>query len=82
MGETSRSSYQRGVEHERDIAGGVLSHPMVLHFWEEHQGRHQEYIMRTISKHQSPLEWQVVESVNINVGMRKQEECLNLRVGA
>ena len=33
-GESSRSAYQRGREHGRDISQGKLAHPMVLHFWE------------------------------------------------
>ena len=30
--ESSRSSYQRGKEHDKDIREGVLDHPMVQHF--------------------------------------------------
>ena len=37
-GETSRSPYQRGQEHSRDIAQGVATHPLVAHFVEEHNG--------------------------------------------
>ena len=35
--------------------------------------------MRTVSKHQSPMERQVVESVNINLASSKPAECLNLK---
>ena len=35
-GESSRSAFQRGGEHEAEIQMGKISHPMVQHFWEEH----------------------------------------------
>ena len=45
-GETSRSGYQRGVEHTREIEEGIASHPLVVHYWEEHAGRKQDFICR------------------------------------
>ena len=55
-GETSRSAYQRGVEHLKEIDEGVSTHPMVIHYWEEHQGRKQETMMRIVSTHLTPLD--------------------------
>ena len=60
-GETSRSAYQRGAEHQKEVKEGILSHPLVLHFWEEHQGRRQPLMMRVISAHLTPLDRQVTE---------------------
>ena len=50
IGESSRSPYQCGVEHTREIREGVLDHPMVQHFWEEHKGVEQKVLMRMSSK--------------------------------
>ena len=49
IGESSRSAYQRGKEHLKDVREGVLDHPMVQHFWEEHGGKQQEVMMRVLS---------------------------------
>ena len=76
-GETSRSGFQRGVEHLKEIEEGVSTHPMVIHYWEEHQGRKQETMMRILSTHLTPLERQTNESINILEGEKKPGECLN-----
>ena len=55
-----------------------MTHPLVLHFWEEHRGRRQEVIMRVISTHMTPMERQIREAVNITESMKKGSECLNL----
>ena len=73
QGESSHSAYQRGIEHGKGISSGVLTHPLVLHFWEEHSGVEQPVRMRITSKHQSPLERQVRESVNIDFSSRKEK---------
>ena len=78
-GETSRSPYQRGKEHLREVEEGVISHPLVLHFWEEHRGRRQPIMMRVTSSHLKPLERQVTESVNILAGNKNLKESLNLK---
>ena len=52
---------------------------MVIHFMEEHEGRPQEIHFRVTSKHQTPLDRQVQESVNIEEGARSPRECLNLK---
>ena len=42
IGESSRSPYQRGKEHLKEVREGVLDHPMVQHFWEEKEGEKEE----------------------------------------
>ena len=79
LGETSRSGYQRYLEHLREIKAGQVTHPMVIHFMEEHEGRPQEVLFRLTSKHQTPLDRQVQESVNIEEGAKSPRECLNLK---
>ena len=59
------------------MSNGVLTHIMVVHWLEEHSGQNQEILFNIVSKHQTPLSRQVRESVLIDIGMRKQEECLN-----
>ena len=49
VGESSRSPYQRGVEHLKEVREGVLDHPMVQHFWDEHGGQVQGIMMRVLS---------------------------------
>ena len=39
FGETSRSGYQRAVEHKKEIDNGAATHPLVIHFCEDHNGR-------------------------------------------
>ena len=38
LGESSRSGNQRVQEHCKDIQDGIITHPMVVHFIEEHGG--------------------------------------------
>ena len=78
-GESSRSSYQRGCEHQRYIDSGLMSHPLVIHFWEEHDGQQQQIIMIVVSKHVTALDRQVTESVRINTDMKTEDKCLNLK---
>merc|ERR1712240_416626 len=78
-GESSISGHQRGQEHHREIVGGVQTHPLVLHFVEEHEGIRQEYLMRITNFHKKALERQVLESLRIEEGNLNQEESLNLK---
>ena len=78
-GETSRSPYQRGKEHLREVQQGVATHPLVLHFREEHQEESQPILMRVLSRHLTALERQVTESLNIIKASKVTEECLNLK---
>ena len=77
--ETSCSGYQRAKKHQREVLEGMATHPMNLHFIEEHQGIRQENIFRIVSKHWTALERQVMESVRIEELASKQEEALNLK---
>ena len=78
-GESSRSAYQRGNEHSREIREGVATHPLVMHFREEHGGQTQEILMRILCNHITPMDRQVKESLNILKASRIPEECLNLK---
>ena len=78
-GESARSAFQRGREHSRDIGSGLKNHPLVIRFEEEHDGVAQDYLFRIISKHYSPLERQITESVLIEEVASSTEECLNLK---
>ena len=62
-GESSRSGHQRQQEHHREVIGRVYTHPLVLHFVEEHSGERQEYPMRMTNYHKKALERQVLESL-------------------
>ena len=55
-GESSRSGHQKGQEHHREIMGGVQTHPLVLHFVEEHSGEKQKYLMRITKYNKKALE--------------------------
>ena len=78
-GETSRSPFQRGTEHMKEILDGQATHPLTIHFREEHGGVQQEVLFRILSRQLSPLERQVVESLNILKASAVSEECLNLK---
>ena len=41
LGETSRSTYQRGREHHKEIQEATPTHPLVIHNVEEHGGEPQ-----------------------------------------
>ena len=80
VGETSRSPYQRGHEHQKVIDEAKTSHPLVSHFQEVHQGTQQPILMRIVRETQTALERQVWESVIIDRVSRKGGEvCLNLK---
>ena len=50
-----RSGHQRSREHEKEVGDGVLSHPLVQHFLEEHEGMHQDLLFRVVRKHRVAL---------------------------
>ena len=76
-GESSRSSNQRGVEHFKEI--GVQTHPMVLHFLEEHTGERQDFLMRVTKYHKKAVERQILKSIRILGGNKNPQESLNLK---
>ena len=57
---------------------GVATHPLVTHFEEEHEGQPHQVLMRILSRHLTPLDRQVRESLNISLAAKQEEECLNL----
>ena len=78
FGETSRSPYQRGSEHQKEVREGVLTHPLVIHSIEEHEGITQPILMRTLSAHLTPMDRQIQESINIIEASKHPDEYLNL----
>ena len=58
---------------------GITTHPMVIHFLEEHNGETQETLFRLLSKHRAALDRQVTESVRIEDAMANPLESLNLK---
>ena len=78
IGESSRSSHQRGSEHLNEIRQGKRTHPMVQHFLEVHGGVQQEVLFRTIGQFLTALERQVWESVEIDSTTHSLgQRCLN-----
>ena len=65
VGESSRSGYQRGREHWKEVSEGAMTHPMTLHFIEEHNGIQQEILLWILNKFHTALARQVAESVLI-----------------
>ena len=57
----------------------MVSHPMVQHFWEEHQGEEQEVLFRVLGRHLKALERQIKESVLIERTSEVRAQCLNLK---
>ena len=82
IGESSRSAHQRGKEHMREITKGKKTHPLVIHFLEEHNGSRQEILPRVVGLFRTPLERQVWELVEIDSTMAKlgHTHCLNSRI--
>ena len=74
-----RSGSQRAREHRREVEEGIATHPMVIHFQEEHHGQAQETIFRLLSKHRTALERQITESVKIEDAAANPLESLNLK---
>ena len=61
----------------KEIDNGIATHPLVIHFCEEHQGRKQEVLFRVLSSHLTALERQTVESINIMTAGRDLGDTLN-----
>ena len=56
---------------------GVATHPLVIHFMEEHGGRRQETMLRILSRHFTSLDRQTTESANILESGKNPGEALN-----
>ena len=70
MGETNRSAYERGVEHQADIKGCKTSSHMLRHLLAEHEEEEErwdqiEFGMKVIKSTRTAFERQVLESVTI-----------------
>ena len=80
VGESSRSSYQRGREHTQEVEMRRQTHPLVIHSEEQHEGRGVEIIMRVVTQTETALQRQVWESVQIDAMSSKDPKgCLNLK---
>ena len=79
-GETSRSPFERGLEHQGAVDRGEADHPMVRHAWEEHAGQKPDFLMRVKSRHKKALDRLVQEAINIvSLSRGPQDEDLNSR---
>ena len=67
IGETSRTTYERGGEHLRDLVGEVPGKPLWEHAKEEHGGETQTswYKISVTEKHKTALQRQLREALNI-----------------
>ena len=70
IGETSRSVYERGLEHQNDVAGCSTSSHMLRHLLHQHEAEEEEwgqvrFGMSIIKTHKSAFERQIGESVEI-----------------
>ena len=79
IGETSRSPYQRGKEHQKEVGEMKKAHPLVCHFQEVHGGKVQTLLLRTLVETRTTLERQAWESVMIDRLARNPHQCLNLK---
>ena len=70
VGETNRSVYERGIEHQNDIPACKTSSHMLRHLLAEHEQEEDnwnkiEFGMRVIKSTRSAFERQILESVTI-----------------
>ena len=70
IGETNRSVYERGIEHQSDVVGCKTSSHMLRHLLDQHEEEEQEWDkvrfgMRIIKSTRSAFERQILESVEI-----------------
>ena len=79
IGETSRSSYERGREHIKDVEQLNTGSHILKHIVEVHEGvdpARIEFRMKAVKYHQSAFERQIYESVKIQ-SIRKSNILLN-----
>ena len=68
IGETSRSAYERGLEHLKDFEDIKVESHMIKHYIENHEGEgmaEMEFGMRIVRKPRTAFNRQVAESVLI-----------------
>ena len=71
IGETSRSAYERLIEHERGHRKKEKDNPLWKHDHLLHKGEKQGYRAKVLSQHRTPLERQIREFVNISNEKRR-----------
>ena len=74
IGESSRSSYERGLEHQRDLMEMKKDSHMLKHYFNMHEGEEveqMEFGMRIIKTHRTAFNRQISESVEIQSQKQK-----------
>ena len=69
-GEISRTLYQRGQEHLRDLDDKLDESPLWKHCVSQHNSTVQEFQLKLLSKHKTAFTRQIAESVHISHGKR------------
>ena len=67
IGESSRTGYQRGLEHLRGLRDQLDASPLWKHQLVAHKGEETAYTMEVEETFRTPLERQVAEGVRINL---------------
>ena len=68
IGETARSTYERGIEHSQDYRSGKPDGHMYCHAHDAHEGEDKpKFGMRILRQHKSPLYRQVHEAILISM---------------
>ena len=83
IGETNRSPYERGIEHQNDVGACKTSSHMLRHLIEVHEAEEEDwdkikFSMRIMKSTQSAFERQIMESVKIQKA-RKTSYILNAK---
>ena len=79
VGESARSAYERGLEHQNDMEDMKKDSHMLKHFFSHHEGEElgsMEFGMRIIRTHRSAFNRQISESVEIQ-NQKKIHHILN-----
>ena len=74
VGETARSSYERGLEHQRDFDEMKLDSHILKHYVDKHENENMKDLkfgMRVVKEARSAFERQISESVHIQNQKRK-----------
>ena len=68
IGESSRSGYERGLEHQKDLKDLKMDSHMLKHYFSSHENeelREMEFGMRLVKSHRTAFNRQISESVEI-----------------
>ena len=74
IGESSRSGYERGLEHQKDLEDLKMDSHMLKHFFNNHEGeemKDMEFGMRLVKTHRTAFNRQISESVEIQTQKRE-----------